>query len=192
MATTQNRATTKKKPSFVVKETHKSAKIKKRWRFPRGRHSGVRQFHKGKPALPTPGYGSAAAVRGLHPSGVRPIVVRHEADLAAINPQRDGIILASTLGNRKRIQLLKVIHEKKLPLIGKDAVSRTEAITSAFDARRKAKALRSTEKSKKAEEKKKKAAEKDKDETKDEASVDEVVQKEEERREAEKVITKKQ
>ena len=64
----------KRNPPFVVKESNNQARVKSRWRFPRGRHSQVRQMHKGKPGMPNPGYGVPKAVRGLHSSGLKKLL----------------------------------------------------------------------------------------------------------------------
>ena len=45
---TENKSSTgtqKKRMNFVVKESNFSARVKSRWRFPRGKHSKVRQMH---------------------------------------------------------------------------------------------------------------------------------------------------
>ena len=60
---------------FVEKESNFSARVKSRWRLPRGKHSKVRQMHKGRPALPGPGYGSQESKKGLHPSGLKIVAV---------------------------------------------------------------------------------------------------------------------
>ena len=92
-------------PHFVVKESHNVGCVKKRWRLPRGRHSGVRQYHKGKPALPTPGYGSPKGVYGLHRLGLKMVNICSKTDLEKINPQTEGAILSATLGTRKKLDL---------------------------------------------------------------------------------------
>ena len=60
----------KKKPAFVRKDTHVTVRVKANWRKPRGKHSPVREQHKGRPKLVSPGYGSPKAVRYLHHSGL--------------------------------------------------------------------------------------------------------------------------
>ena len=81
----QERARIKKsKPYFVVKATSFSARVKERWRNPRGLHSPIRQKYRGKPLLVKVGYGSPADVRGLHSSGLQPIVVHTVKDIIAV------------------------------------------------------------------------------------------------------------
>src|SRR3989344_1742509 len=154
----------RKQTRFVVKESYKFGRIEERWRLPRGKHSGARQMHKGKPANPTPGYGSPRAVRGLHSSGLEKVVVHTSSELLSLNPQKQGAVLGSTLGNKKRLQLLQLAMEKKIRLLNvKDAPALTEKIKNAFSHRQqqrkeafKHKSLKEEDKRKKAEEKKKK------------------------------------
>src|SRR3989344_6155853 len=94
-------------PDFLVKESKFVDRIKSRWRFPMGRHSKVRQFHCGRPAMPTPGYGSPREVRGLHSSGLRPVVVATVRELESLDKGSAGAGLVSTMGKRKRLSLLK-------------------------------------------------------------------------------------
>jgi large subunit ribosomal protein L32e len=196
----------KRNPTFVVKESHYQSRVKKRWRMPRGRHSGVRQFHKGKPAMPNPGYGSPVEARGLHKSGIQMVAVHTLVEMEQIDPATQGVIIGSNVGTRKKIMLLEKAEEKKITVIHrKDAATQLADIKSAFDERKKQKKSKLQEKSKKGEEKKKKAAEKAAKEKEEKSegsastesgkteSVEDKIEKEEkERKEAEKVITKKQ
>lgn len=151
-------------PLFVVKEHHKSARIKRRWRAQRGIHSGHRQMHRGKPAQPTPGFGVPKAVRGLHSSGLQPVLVHSISQLDAIDVQRQGLIIGATVGTRKRLQLLEMAAEKKITLLQvADAHKVRDALQSAFSARVKAKKEKLSTKSKKEEEQKKKGAAKEKE-----------------------------
>lgn len=194
-------------PLFVVKEYHKSARVKKRWRAQRGIHSGHRQMHRGKPAQPTPGFGVPRAVRGLHSSGLQPVVVHSLSQLDALDPQIQGIIIGATVGTRKRLQLLEMAANKKITLLLiADAHKARDALTSAFSARVKAKKDKLSAKSKKEAEKKKKGEEKKKEEQKKEeasspaeSSVENKIRaeqeqekKEKEQQETEKILIKPQ
>ena len=48
------------------------------------------------------GYGKISQVRDLHPSGFEEILVNTAADLDGLNPERQAIRIASSVGNRKR------------------------------------------------------------------------------------------
>ena len=182
----------KEKPDFVVKESKFSARVKSRWRFPRGKHSAVRQVHRGRPALVSIGYGSPRAVRGLHSSGLEKVLVHNLQELLTVNPGVQGAVIASTVGKKKKLELLKASQEKKIPVLNvKDVGKLSESIMGEFTARKEAKGKKLQEKSKKVEDKKKKAEDKKKEKKEaKEGSVEEKVQQE--KKMVEKTITKRQ
>jgi len=153
------------KPNFVVKESNFSARVKSRWRFPRGKHSKVRQMHCGRPALPGTGYGSPKEVKGLHSSGLEMIVVRNKDELLSLDVQKQGAVISSTVGNKKKMELLTAASERKIMVLNvKDPVKEIELIKTSFEERKKLKRDKLSRASKKEEEKKKKAEEKKKKE----------------------------
>ena len=95
----------KLKPNFVVKESKFSLGVKKRWRFPRGMHSAVRQQHKGRPALPSTGYGSPKMVKGLDKSGFVSVRVHTADDLLALDPKTQGAVISGKLGMKNKLSL---------------------------------------------------------------------------------------
>ena len=82
------------------------------WRRPKGKHNKIKLRIKGKPARVETGYGSPKEVKGLLPNGKNPVLVRCIDDLNQINPERDAIILSSTLGKKKRLEIIKIAYEK--------------------------------------------------------------------------------
>lgn len=187
-----------KKPAFVVKESNFNAGVKVRWRFPRGRHSKVRQMHCGRPAMPNPGYGAPAAVRGLHSSGLEMVVVRNLQELQLLNPKTQGAIVAATIGNKKRLSLLELAQQKKITLLNvKDASAATQKLVSEFQERKEARKRKAAEATKKEEQKKKKAEElarKEKEEKKKTEAAEETAEEhaKKEHDMMEKTITKRQ
>ncbi len=194
----------RKQTRFVVKESYKISRIGERWRLPRGKHSGARQMHKGKPAKPTSGYGSPRAVRGLHSSGLQKVLVHTSSELLALDPQKQGAVLGSTLGNRKRLQLLQLALEKKIRVLNvKDASVLSQKIKTDFSKRQeqrkealKTKSLKEEDKRKKAEEKRKKEEKeaKEKKDKPEEESIEQKMKKEQEEQQelAQKTLTKRQ
>ena len=190
------------KPAFVVKESHFVAGVKKRWRFPRGKHSKVRQEHKGRPALVTTGYGSPKAVRGLHSSGLETVLVHNTTELLSLDPVSQGAVLASGLGGKKKLAMLTLANEKKIPVLNvKDSEVAAEEIKTKFTARVKArqeklqvKTKKQEEKAKKAEAEKKKKEEKEKEHThnKDEVVAKQEAEQKEQQEIVKKTITKRQ
>jgi large subunit ribosomal protein L32e len=135
--------------------------MESKWKSTRGNSSGVRQKWRGRRATVNPGYGSPKEVKGLHSSGLEKIMVNNAAELQALNHNTQGAVIASSVGNRKRAELLKLAQEKKIRVLNvKNVPKLMEEIASGLVARKKIKTERKTIKSKKEEEKQKKAEEK--------------------------------
>jgi large subunit ribosomal protein L32e len=192
----------KTRPKFVVKESKFSARVKSRWRFPRGKHSKVRQMHKGRPLLVNVGSRSPRLVRGSNKLGLEIVAVSNKNELLSLDKEKQSALLTN-IGNKKRLELLELAKENKIHLSNvKDIEKTVEKIKSSFDTRKKLKLDKSQAKSKKETEKKKLAEEKKKKEeeekTKAESkSVEETVEDKkekikEEKKELEKTIIKKQ
>jgi large subunit ribosomal protein L32e len=143
-------AAKKKKYTFIVKESKFSSGVKKRWRFPRGKHSQVRQMHKGKPAMPKPGYGSPASVRGLDKNGLRRVKVSCLHDLEGLDSTKDGAVLSRTLGNRKSIAVMQKAQEQKIRVLNvADIQIKIKSINDALQARKKKRLEHKNKKTKK-------------------------------------------
>jgi large subunit ribosomal protein L32e len=102
-----------KKPEFKQTDSHKKKKLADYWRKPDGIHNKTRYALKGKTPLVEAGYGSPAAVRGLHPSGFEEVLVRTPKDIEALKVGRQAARIARTVGSRKR-----AIIEKKAAELG--------------------------------------------------------------------------
>ncbi len=111
-----------RKPDFIRREAHYRARVKKRWRYPNGRHSPLRQYHKSRPVLPTPGYGRARALKGKEPSGRKPVLVHTHAQLQRLRPE-EGALFAKTIGRKKRLEMLAYAQEKGIVILGVKAIS---------------------------------------------------------------------
>jgi large subunit ribosomal protein L32e len=75
------------------------------WRRPRGLQSKQRRHYGYRAKIVRIGYGSPARVRGLVPSGFRPVIVHHASELEQMNPKLDAAIIARTVGTRRRLGL---------------------------------------------------------------------------------------
>ena len=75
------------------------------WRRPRGLQSKQRRHYGYRAKIVRIGYRSPAAVRGLVPSGFRPVIVRTTGDLEGIDARTQAAIIARTVGTRRRIVL---------------------------------------------------------------------------------------
>ncbi len=99
-----------KSARFKRDGTGKKKQLADSWRKPRGLHSKKRLQKKAKGPLPTPGFGSPVAVRGMHPSGYREVRVFTPAELEGLDPAADAVRVGASVGNRKRL----VIQEQAL------------------------------------------------------------------------------
>ncbi|MFH1682388.1 MAG: 50S ribosomal protein L32e [Candidatus Woesearchaeota archaeon] len=188
----------KRKPLFVRKDSHKKARVASNWRKPRGKHSPIRQQHKGKPKLVSVGYGSPEEVKGLHLSGLKMVLVDNAKQLESLDPKTDGVLISGKIGNKKRIDLIKLASEKKLKIINiRDVQKKLEALENEFKQRVESKKKKLTEKDKKEADKKKKAEEKEKEKVQKteetaETTEEQKEKKEQQKEEVEKTIIKKQ
>ncbi|MBS3123389.1 hypothetical protein J4437_02005 [Candidatus Woesearchaeota archaeon] len=164
----------KRKPHFMVKAANFSGRVKDRWRTPRGRHSPIRQKHRGKPRLVSVGYGSPKEVKGLHRSGVERVLVSNASQLLAIDKTKQGAILSASLGGKKKLELLRLAQKENISLLNvKEAAGQINSLEQNLADRKKNRKERVQQKNKKQEEKEKRAAEKKKEEEKAKKSEEE-------------------
>ena len=106
-----------KKPHFVQTDQHKKKKLKDVWRKPRGLHNKKRKNILGKGEMARPGYGSPAAVKGLHPSGFEEVLLSRAKDLDNVDPATQAIRIARTVGQRKRMDIVKKAQSLGLKIL---------------------------------------------------------------------------
>jgi large subunit ribosomal protein L32e len=91
-----------KKPQFKRTESHKYKRLDDNWRRPRGLQGKQRKGIKAKGAVAQVGYGSPAAVKGLHPSGYSEVLVCTVSQLDDVNAETEAIRVAAKVGGRKK------------------------------------------------------------------------------------------
>lgn len=106
-----------KKPHFVQSDQHKKKKLKDVWKKPRGLHNKKRKYILGKGEMARPGYGSPAAVRGLHPSGFEEVLLSRIRDLDNVDPATQAIRIARTIGQRKRMDIVRKAQSLGLKIL---------------------------------------------------------------------------
>jgi len=104
----------KRKPTFERQYANVMKKFKGSWNKPRGMHSKMRRGMRGKKLLPTVGFRSPNAVRGLLRTGFESVVVSNIAELQKIDPKTQVAVLAANLGMRKRVEFLNKAMELKI------------------------------------------------------------------------------
>jgi large subunit ribosomal protein L32e len=191
----------RRKPLFVRRDARTKSRVPFKWRKPHGKHSPVRQRHKGKIKVVSIGYGTPKEIKHLDDSGLEKVMVYNQKDLEKVDSQKQGVVISKRTGNNKRIEIIKMAMEKKITVFNfRDAQEYLNSLEQSFIERKKAKQKKTAEKDKKEQEKKKKAEEKEKKDTetekkeetgeKTETEIEE--EKKAEKELAEKTIIKKQ
>ena len=103
-------------PKFVRWLSTSLRRVKSPWRKPHGINSKVREKLKGKLPMPTVGYRSPKEMRYLHPSGFKEVLVNNVKDLEKAS-EKEAVRISSTVGKRKRSEILKKAGEMKLKVL---------------------------------------------------------------------------
>jgi large subunit ribosomal protein L32e len=72
----------------------------------------MRKKRRGWALSPAIGYGTHRTYRGLHPSGLKEIIVHNVNELENISPDQKAIRIAATVGERKRLRIIE--HAQQL------------------------------------------------------------------------------
>ncbi len=143
-----------KKPTYLRTDAHKKVKLGKKYRKPKGYQNKMRLNKKSYRKTVRIGYGSPTAVKGLSRDGLQIINVNSVNDLAKIDPKTSCAEIGSTVGGRKKIDILTKAIELKIKVSYiKDAQKEIERLKSKLT-ERKAK-QKSLDEKKKARDKKK-------------------------------------
>jgi large subunit ribosomal protein L32e len=103
----ERRAQDRRKPIFGRQAANRYWRIGRdgAWRRPRGLQSKQRRHYGYRTQIVSIGYRSPAAVRGLVPSGFRPIVVHTPEELERLDARTEAAIIGRTVGTRRRLTL---------------------------------------------------------------------------------------
>ena len=100
-----------RKPDFVRQESWRYVRVKESWRKPKGMDSKMRLQKKGWPPIVKVGYRGPSKARGLHPSGFREVLVHNVEELEKLNPATQAARIASTVGLRKKLEIMERARE---------------------------------------------------------------------------------
>jgi large subunit ribosomal protein L32e len=100
-----------RRPRFLRQETWRYGRIHKPWRKPKGVDSKMRKMVKGWPRLVKIGFGGPIRSRGLHPSGLRDVIIHNVKELQRLDPKTDAARISSNVGARKRTEILAKAKE---------------------------------------------------------------------------------
>ncbi len=102
----------KRKPEFRRYLADRIKKLSRSgYRRPKGIQNKMRKRIFGKPKMPCAGYGGPREARHLHPSGYREVLVYNPADLEKIDKENEAVRIASCVGTKKRLEILKKAEE---------------------------------------------------------------------------------
>ncbi|MBW2976674.1 50S ribosomal protein L32e [Candidatus Woesearchaeota archaeon] len=175
-----------KKPNFIRQDTNKKKRLKKKWRKPKGLHSKLGAKLKGRPKHVSKGYRSPKKARNLHKSGLQQCIVNSAGGLEQLDAKKNCVVISSSVGDRKRIIILKKAKEEGFNVVN---------IKNVDDYIKKAEEKIQLRKKSKEEEKGKaketKAVEKKEVEEELTKKVEEESKKETEKKEKDKILTKR-
>ena len=171
-----------RKPEFIRQDTDIRIRVRNnsKWRKPKGIHSTMRHHRMGKRKLPSPGYGAPAKVRGFHALGLKPMIVENESQIP--ESREYGVIISGKVGMRKKAAIIKRANEKGINILNINAEDFMKNLEKFFSSKTK---KISTVKEQKKESKEKVAP---LEETLPRSEDD---KKKEEKREKDRILTKK-
>jgi large subunit ribosomal protein L32e len=110
----QRRISSKRRVEFLRTLWWKFPKFENnlKWVKPKGKDNKMRLRIKGYPPIVEIGYRVPEDIRGLHPSGLKPIVIYNAEELDKLDPRSYIIYIASTVGVRKRRDILEKARSK--------------------------------------------------------------------------------
>jgi len=97
------------------------------WRRPRGLQSKQRRHYGYRARIVRIGYRSPADVRGLVPSGFRPVLVRTSSELEGLDAKVQAAVIARTVGTRRRLVLEEEARKLGIRVLNPIVKSETEA-----------------------------------------------------------------
>jgi len=110
----------KKKPHWHRQLSHHFKRIGKLgWRRPRGKDSKQKRKIASRGHRVEIGYRQDKRIRGLHPSGFREALVYNVHMLAGLDNKTTAVRIGSSVGKRKRTDIVKKAGEMKLKMLNK-------------------------------------------------------------------------
>ena len=107
------------RPAFKRQEWFRYKKLGDHWRKPKGIHSKLRRCERQRPPLVRIGYRGPKEVRGLHPSGFEEVLVHNTADLNGLDPKAQAVMVGSTVGFKKRMDIENKADELGLRVLNR-------------------------------------------------------------------------
>jgi len=182
-----------RKPDFKQQNFGRKKRISDRWRRPKGLQSKMRHKFKGYNIMVSSGWRSPVEVRGLDRLGNETVIVSNVQEVTKVE-KHQAIIIAGTVGNKKRMEIIAKAEELKVPIVNIKVDKFKAKIAQEKANKDKEKEAKSEKKKKTIEDSLKKAEKKEKDKSKKSEESAEVAeekaeeQKAEEKKERESVL----
>jgi len=108
----------RRRPKFVKMNSWQLGRLDDTWRSPRrSLDNKIRLERKGFPPRVKIGYRGPKAARDLHPCGKVEVVVSNPSRLEALDPKTHVIRIASSVGAKKRGEIIKRAEELGLKVL---------------------------------------------------------------------------
>lgn len=91
-----------RRPTFYRQEWYRYKRLGLKWRKPQGGQSKLRRHLRYRINVVSIGFRGPKTARGLHPSGFQEVLVHTVRELKGIDPKRQAVRIAGTVGARKR------------------------------------------------------------------------------------------
>lgn len=109
-----------RRPAFRRQEWFRYRRFRSaKWRKPQGMHSKLKRHFGYRPNVVSIGYRGPRAVRGLHPSGFREVLVHTARELEAVDPAVEAVRIAGTVGARRRTEIEAAAEEKGIRVLNR-------------------------------------------------------------------------
>jgi large subunit ribosomal protein L32e len=108
-----------RRPKFRRQEWFRYKRLGTKWRKPRGLHSKMRVNKKYRPKVVSIGFRSPKAVRDLHPSGFKEVLIYNPRDLKDLDPKTQAVRIGHSVGTKKREEIIKAADKKELRVLNR-------------------------------------------------------------------------
>ena len=110
---TKSKITRKKriKPRIKRSESWRYLRVSESWRRPTGKSSRMRKKRRGWALSPAIGYGTHRKYKGLHPSGLKEIIIHNVNELEDFSPDEKAVRIAANVGEKKRINITEYAQQ---------------------------------------------------------------------------------
>ncbi|MFW3145257.1 MAG: 50S ribosomal protein L32e [Thermoplasmatota archaeon] len=108
-----------KQPDFKRGEWFRYKRLGTNWRRPRAVTNKMRKNLKYRTPKVRIGFGKPSGVRGYHPSGFVEVLVHTANELEAIDPKLQAARIGSTVGTRKRREIIEAADAKGIRVLNR-------------------------------------------------------------------------